>query len=108
MRTEITRVRVDGKELAVTIDLAGGKVELDVAGHIASITARLEGKHLAAVHTEVPAALRGKRIGDELARTLLEYARRERLFVLPYCPFVAAFIKRHAEYADLVAPDFVS
>jgi uncharacterized protein len=106
MRTEVTRVTVDGKELPITIDLAGGRVELDVAGHVASIAVRMEGKHLAAVHTEVPAALRGKRIGDELARALLEYARRQGLLVLPYCPFVAAFIKRHAEYAALVAPGF--
>lgn len=107
MPTELRRVTVDGHEHAVTLDLAGGKVELDVDGHVAMIAFRLNGPRLAAVHTEVPAALRGKRIGDELARGLLDYAREQGMAVEPHCPFVAAFIKRHAEYADLVPADFV-
>ena len=30
---------------------------------------------------------------------------RRGLRVVPICPFVAAYIRRHAEYADLVADD---
>ncbi len=108
MRTEVTRVILDGAEVPITIDLASGKIELDVTGHVASIAFRLAGHRLAAAHTEVPAALRGKRIGDRLVHALLDYVRREGMQVEPYCPFVAAYIKRHGEYADLVAPDFVS
>lgn len=108
MRNEARRVVVDGTEVPVTIDTAAGKVELDVGGHVAFIGFRLEGPRLAATHTEVPPELRGKRIGDELAHALLDYARREGLLVQPHCPFVAAFIKRHAEYADLVAPTISS
>jgi predicted GNAT family acetyltransferase len=29
-----------------------------------------------------------------------------RLTVKPYCPFVAGYIRRHTEYADLVDPEF--
>ena len=106
MSTEVSRVEVDGKPRAVTIDNVAGRFELDVDGHVAAIAFRRDGAHLAAVHTEVPAALRGKGVGDVLARAVLDYARREKLSVQPYCPFVAAFIKRHAEYADLVDPGF--
>ena len=103
---EIARVDVDGRPVPVMLDLAAGRVEMDVAGHLALIAVRQQGTQLAAVHTEVPAALRGKGIGDIMARALLDYIRREGLTVLPYCPFVAAYIKRHRDYADLVDPSF--
>lgn len=108
MRTEVTRVTIDGIDRPITIDLSGGKIELDVSGDVASIAFRIVGSLLAAVHTEVPASLRGKRIGDHLAQALLSYARREGMRVEPHCPFVAAYIKRHAEYADLIASGFVA
>lgn len=57
------------------------------------------------VHTEVPLRLRGQGMGEELARTGLEYARGKSLAVIPRCPFVAAYVKRHAEFANLVDPD---
>ena len=56
-------------------------------------------------HTEVPPALEGKGIGNELARASLEYARANNLRVVPRCAFISAFIKRHKEYQDLVDAD---
>lgn len=106
MGIEATRVTVDGSELPITIDLASGKIELTVDEHVAYIGFRVAGKRLSAMHTEVPVALRGKKIGDHLAHALLDYARREGMQVEPHCPFVAAYIKRHAQYADLVSPTF--
>ena len=38
----------------------------------------------------------------ELARASLDDARRRELRVLPYCPFIRAFIEGHDEYLDLV------
>ena len=48
-------------------------------------------------------ALEGKGLGSTLARSVLDDIRRRGLKVVPECPFIAAFIKRHAEYTDLVA-----
>ena len=56
------------------------------------------------IHTEVPPELRGRRLADALARAALDHARQHGLAVRPLCPFVQAFVKRHPEYADLVAP----
>ena len=53
-------------------------------------------------HTEVPPALEGHGVASALARFALDDARRRGLRVRPFCPFVAAFIRRHHEYADLV------
>ena len=41
-------------------------------------------------------------MGSALARTALDTARAEGLHVVPVCPFMDAWIRRHAQYADLV------
>lgn len=53
-------------------------------------------------HTFVPEALRGRGIAAKLARAALEEARQRRWKVVPRCSYVAAFINRHPEFADLV------
>ena len=53
-------------------------------------------------HTEVPAALRGRGIASRLTRGVLEAARAEGLKVVPRCSFVAAFMRRHPEFNDLL------
>ena len=53
-------------------------------------------------HTEVPAALRGRGIASRLMRGVLETARADGLKVVPRCSFVAAFMRRHPEFNDLL------
>ncbi len=61
-----------------------------------------QGERIALTHTEVPEDLQEQGIGSALVKFALDYARKEELVVLPYCPFVAAYIRRHQEYKDLV------
>jgi len=56
-------------------------------------------------HTEVPPPLEGKGLAAKLARTALDFARINQLRVVPLCPYIAAFLRRHAEYQDLVSTD---
>ena len=58
---------------------------------------------LALVHTEVDPKRQG--LGTEIVRGALDDIRERGLKVVPVCPFVAAFIRRHPEYADLVTAD---
>ena len=44
----------------------------------------------------------GQGLGARLARFALDDARERGLRVVPLCPFIAAFVKRHPEYQDLV------
>jgi predicted GNAT family acetyltransferase/glutaredoxin len=61
---------------------------------------------LALIHTEVDEALEGRGLGSRLIATALDDARREGLEVVPLCPFVASYIRRHPEYQDIVAADY--
>lgn len=53
-------------------------------------------------HTLVPQAYEGKGVANRVIRFALDDARARGLSVHPLCPFVAAFIRRHPEYQDLV------
>jgi len=57
-------------------------------------------------HTEVPPVHEGKGIGTALIRFALASARDRGLKVVPVCPFVAAYIKKHPEEQDLLDPAY--
>ncbi len=63
---------------------------------------RLKDDAITFTHTEVPAELEGRGIASALARHALDDARRRGLAVVPRCAFMAEYIRRHTEYADLV------
>ncbi len=54
-------------------------------------------------HTVVLEPKRGAGYGTTLVRGALDDARRRGWLIVPECPFVAAFVTTHQEYADLVA-----
>lgn len=56
------------------------------------------------LHTEVPEAFRGQGIAQKLAHAGLEYARQQGVNVIPLCPFVNAYIRKHPEYQSMVKP----
>ena len=81
------------------------RYEARVDGELAVITYRRTGDRIVFLHTEVPPALEGHGIAGKMARVALEDARTQGLAVVPRCPYVAAYIRRHPEYVDLVPPD---
>lgn len=54
------------------------------------------------VHTEIDAARKGTGTGAFLVRQALDNVRAKGALVVPACPFVAGWIRRHPEYRDLV------
>ena len=54
------------------------------------------------VHTEVDPAFEGRGLGGTLASNALDDVRSRGLRVVARCPFIAAYIRRHREYADLL------
>ncbi len=79
------------------------RFELDVEGDIAFSNYHRDGGVLTVTHTEVPNRLRGRGVGAQLVKGVLDAARAERLTVVPRCSFVKAYIDRHPAYADLLA-----
>ena len=77
------------------------RFELHADGKIAFLTYHRHLNQLVLIHTEVPKALEGRGIGGKLAKTALEFARQQKMKVVAKCPFVAEYMRRHPEYADL-------
>jgi uncharacterized protein len=90
------------KSVAVSNNSAGHRFEVSMAGETAFLDYRLTPPVLTLIHTEVPAAIREHGLGGKLVHSALEFARREGLHVNPLCQYVAAYIRRHPEHADLV------
>ncbi len=64
-----------------------------------------DGRTLALLHVETDRAHSGQGIAGELTRVVLDEAREQGLAVLPFCPYVSAWMRKHPEYADLVPVD---
>jgi predicted GNAT family acetyltransferase len=57
---------------------------------------------IAFLHTEIKDEFGGRGLASTLIGTALDDVRGSGRSVLPYCPFVRAYIQKHPEYADLV------
>ena len=79
------------------------RYELVIGGDVVGRAAyRREGDVLVMDHTVVDQDRREKGLGSTLARGALDDVRANGWRVVPQCPFIAAFIGDHLEYADLV------
>jgi predicted GNAT family acetyltransferase len=76
------------------------RLDGEVLGHIEY---RLHPDAITLVHTEVAPEAEGRHVGSRLVQQTLDDIRARGLSVVPLCPFVHAYIRRHPEYADLVA-----
>jgi predicted GNAT family acetyltransferase len=63
---------------------------------------RLTPSTVVITHTETPRALRGRGIASELVHGALKLIRADRLKVVAGCGFVADYLRKHPEFADLV------
>src|SRR3954447_18150152 len=84
------------------------RYEKEIDGKTAMIVYRLHGDTITFTHTEVPPEFEGRGIAARMAHFALEDARARGLRVVPLCPYVAAYIRRHPEYQPLVAPEHSS
>jgi predicted GNAT family acetyltransferase len=89
----------------VTDNPAESRYELHVGGELAGfVRYHLRGQQITLIHTEVDPRFQGAGLATHLARYSLDDARNRNLAVLPSCPYIRSWIRKHLEYADLV-PD---
>jgi uncharacterized protein len=81
------------------------RFEILVDGSLAGFAAyELRQDTVVFTHTEVDPAFRDLGVGGALARGALDQVRQRGERVVARCPFIAAYIDRHPEYAELVVP----
>ncbi|WP_316794322.1 GNAT family N-acetyltransferase [Pedobacter frigoris] len=72
--------------------------ELEIDGHTALIVYKEHGKKIWLIHTESPAELQGKGAATAIIEKTLAYIEENGYRLIPLCPFVVAYMKRHTEW----------
>ncbi len=83
-------------DLKIENNLDATRFEVLVNGKLAQLDYRVEQDTIFLLYVEVPAAEEGQGIAGSLAKTALEFARERGLKVVPQCPFIAAYMRKHA------------
>lgn len=90
--------------VAVTHNEEAHRFEATVDGLRSLLAYRLFPDRIVLHHTEVPPPIEGHGIAAKLTRAALDFARSHHLRVVPLCPYVSSFVRKHREYQDLVSP----
>jgi uncharacterized protein len=89
-------------ELTITNNEAAQRFEAEVDGQMALIEYRLKPGVMTVLHTEVPKELEGRGIAGTMIKHVLDYIAAAKLQVVPRCPYMSAYLKKHPEYQYLV------
>ena len=82
------------------------RFEIKVDGHFAFINYGEMEYQIALVHTEIDPELAGTGAAAAVAEKTLEYIKESGKQLLPFCPYVFAFIKKHPEWKTIVDEKF--
>jgi len=93
---------MEKKDYTVTNNEGEQRLEIREENELAYLEYRFYKDDIALMHTFVPDSLEGHGVASSLAHFALEWARENGKRVMVYCPFVAAYLKRHPEYNDIV------
>ncbi|MPY47890.1 GNAT family N-acetyltransferase [Streptomyces acidicola] len=92
---------------ATTVERADSRnrYEILVDGKRAGLTAyRDRGEQRVFFHTEVDDAFAGQGLASRLVQEALTDVRASGKRIVPVCPYVAKFLKKHDEFADITDP----
>ncbi len=88
----------------VSHNLDAHRFETTVDGAHGEAVYQRIGNTLHLVHTEVAPQLEGRGIAGALVEAMLDYAAANGFKVVPQCSYVRAWMRRHPETLELLAP----
>ncbi|MGM0386032.1 MAG: GNAT family N-acetyltransferase [Actinomycetota bacterium] len=90
--------------IEITRNGAASRFEIRLGGELVGLADYFDDDGFRAfLHTEVDPVHRGKGLAGKLVGHALRETRADGLKADPVCPYVAAFIRRHPQYRDLLA-----
>jgi predicted GNAT family acetyltransferase len=96
---------LDLNKVTVTNNEEAHRFEAIIEGQKAFVNYRRFPDRIVLVHTEVPVEFEGHGLAGKLAKTALDFARTNNLRVVPQCPYITHYLRKHREYQDLVSSD---
>ena len=89
---------VDLDDVDVYVNYEANRVEARIDGYLCLIDFVPAGRVIVYTHTEVPDVLSGNGIAGLMVKAALNHAKESRLRIIPQCPYVSAYLRRHPEY----------
>ena len=89
--------------LEVKHDKDSERFVTEVEGYEAYLSYNLFNDKIDLSYAYTPAELRGRGIAKIVVEHALNYAKENKLKVIPTCPYVQAFVERNNNYKDLLA-----
>lgn len=96
--------KLDLTQFEVTDNKVFSQFEIKIGEHLAKIEYSNKSGKIFLISTEVPEELSGQGIASYLAKEAFKIIEKDRLTVVPMCGFIKAFIRKHPDYLELVAP----
>ena len=88
--------------LVLTDNTAESRFELPFEKRLAFIEYELKDDTIALLHTEVDPALEGRGVGTAIIEKVLAEIESRNLKLIPLCPFVVAYVKRHPDWERIL------
>lgn len=94
-------MEIEPDKFEIAQNPAENRFEAWVDGRLAKLDYMENGDTIVMTHVGVPVELRGRGLAGIITKAGLEYAKSKSLRVIPMCSYVAAYIRRNPQYAEL-------
>jgi predicted GNAT family acetyltransferase len=98
-------MQVDLEKLEITHSPANDRFEVWIDGKLSKLDYIQEAKNFVIAHVGVFPEHRGQGVAGKIVEAALQYARENRLRVIPMCSYAAAYIRRNPQYLELTEQD---
>ena len=82
------------------------RFEIEINGHFAFINYGEMGNQIALVHTEAEPELAGTGAASAVVEKTLSWIEQNNKTLLPFCPYVFAYIQKHPDWKRIVDKRF--
>ncbi|HEX6269428.1 MAG TPA: GNAT family N-acetyltransferase [Anaerolineales bacterium] len=94
-------MEINLEKLEVIHNPAKNRFETWIDNQLSKLDYLLDQETIVMTHVGVFPDHRGQGVAGKLVEVALNYAQENSLRVIPMCPYVAAYIRRHPQYIDL-------
>jgi len=94
-------MKIDAEKLEVVHNPASNRFEAWIEGELSKLDYLLDEDMIVMTHVGVYPEHRGQGVAGKLTQVALEYAKENQLRVIPMCPYIASYIHKNPQYAEL-------
>ena len=94
-------MEINLEKLEVIHNAQKSRFETWIENHLSKLDYILDEDTIVMTHVGVFPEHRGQGVAGKLVEIALKYAEKNALRVIPMCPYVGAYIRRHPQYIDL-------